>query len=692
MTTELERLRRELSTAAPEAGDEARKRAIDAGMAAFDEKFQGSARPARPTRDPARTGAFISRGVHNMLLKFSNRQTLLATASLATIAVAVVITGQISKSPVPVVVPEEVAAVSEKPEPAPVPAPKPVVRQRLEKTARTAAPPATQDPLGEMAEADAVNDGYAIAVMPDVSEGAAAPAGGPTALGRVAETESGLPPALAQETVHRSAGIVGSQPYQQDEPAVMPEANTERFPEVETNPLKITSEEPVSTFSIDVDTASYAYTRSAIMAGRLPVADAVRTEELINYFAYAYPVPETAETPFTTSVSVIETPWNKDTRLLHIGIKGYDLPAEARPPVNLVFLIDTSGSMQDANKLPLLVNSFRLLLGELQPEDRVAIVTYAGSAGIVLEPTPASDSAKILDSLNRLSAGGSTAGQAGLQQAYSVAEAMAGETDATTRVILATDGDFNVGISDPDDLKAYVEKKRESGVYLSVLGFGRGNYNDALMQALAQNGNGQAAYIDTLAEARKVLVEQVGGALFPIAQDVKIQVEFNPAEIAEYRLIGYETRALRREDFNNDRVDAGEIGAGHSVTAIYEITPVGSPAVRVDDLRYGTGSRQPSGNGEYAFVKLRYKRPGEATSNLITTPVRPDADADAGLGSEVRFAAAVAGFGQVLRGDTLMNGWTIADSVALAERNKAADPFGYRAEFVTLARLADSLE
>ena len=266
----------------------------------------------------------------------------------------------------------------------------------------------------------------------------------------------------------------------------------------------------------------------------------------------------------------------------------------------------------------------------------------------------------------------------------------AGNGKAISRVVLATDGDFNVGISDPKEMKAYVAKKRERGVYLSVLGFGRGNYNDRLMQALAQNGNGQAAYIDTLAEAQKVLVDQFGGAMIPIAQDVKIQIEFNPATIAEYRLIGYETRSLKREDFNNDRVDAGEIGAGHTVTALYEVTPVGSPAVMVDDLRYAVDTTKPKSTGEYAFLKLRYKKPGEDSSNLITTPIHPHSDA--GLDSEVRFAAAVAGFGQILRNDPLMHDWTIADSLALAEKSRGKDPFGYRAEFLTLMRLAEGLK
>ena len=345
--------------------------------------------------------------------------------------------------------------------------------------------------------------------------------------------------------------------------------------------------------------------------------------------------------------------------------------------------------MQYANKLPLLKQSFRLMLSELRPEDEISIVTYAGSAGQVLEPTPAAERQTILAALDRLEAGGSTAGQAGLQQAYQVAEGMAGDGEVT-RVILATDGDFNVGLSDPDALKDFIADKRDTGTYLSVLGFGRGNLDDATMQALAQNGNGQAAYIDTLSEARKVLVDQLTGALFPIANDVKIQVEFNPAQIAEYRLIGYETRALNREDFNNDRVDAGDIGAGHRVTALYEVTPVGSDAIRNGPLRYSAEevAQATTASNELGFFKLRYKRPGEDTSILIETPIGAEATT---ADPEVRFSIAMAGFGELLRGGTFLNGWEWDDAIALAQDAKGDDPFGYRAEAVTLMRLADSL-
>ena len=459
-------------------------------------------------------------------------------------------------------------------------------------------------------------------------------------------------------------------------------SNTEEFANDDANPVHITTETPVSTFSIDVDTAAYAVIRNSLTNGQLPPADAVRVEEMVNYFPYDYLTPDAGDA-FRPTVSITQTPWNADTQLLQIGIQGTLPETDERQPLNLVFLIDTSGSMNQPDKLPLLKQSFRLMLGQLRPEDQVAIVTYAGSAGQVLAPTPASERSAILAALDNLSAGGSTAGQAGLQQAYATAAAMAEDGDVN-RVILATDGDFNVGLSNPEALKDYIADKRDTGTYLSVLGFGRGNLDDATMQALAQNGNGQAAYIDTLSEAQKVLVDQLGGALFPIANDVKIQVEFNPAQIAEYRLIGYETRALRREDFNNDKVDAGDIGAGHQVTALYEITPVGSPAQLSDPLRYGAAVAGT--DDEFGFLRLRYKTPGSDTSKLIESPINADtAQSDAG------FATAIAGFGQLLRGSTYLREWTYQDAIVLANKTKGEDPFGYRAEAIQLMRLAASL-
>ena len=489
-----------------------------------------------------------------------------------------------------------------------------------------------------------------------------------------------------------AAGIAVLEAGPTGEPAtgyeIRSEPGSEAFANADPQPLKIAVEEPVSTFAIDVDTASYAVVRSSLMRGFLPPPEAVRVEEMINYFPYGHPGPAADGAPFRPTVTVAKTPWNPDTQLIHIALQGRSPAVEDRPPLNLVFLIDTSGSMDEPAKLPLLIQSFRLMLGQLRPEDQVAIVTYAGSAGLVLEATPASDRDTILAALHRLDAGGSTAGAKGLQLAYETAEGMAAE-EAVTRVILATDGDFNVGISDPDALETFIARKRGSGIYLSVLGFGRGNLDDATMQALAQHGNGQAAYIDTLSEARKVLVDQLAGALFPLANDVKIQVEFNPDTVAEYRLIGYETRALRREDFNNDRVDAGEIGAGHSLTAIYEVTPVGSPAALSNPLRYADPREPtPGGDGEFAFLRLRYKEPGEDESLLIELAITP------GMGvanADTRFAAAVAGFGQILRGSRYLGNWSYPDAIALAEANTGDDRFGYRREAVTLMHLAESL-
>ncbi len=466
----------------------------------------------------------------------------------------------------------------------------------------------------------------------------------------------------------------------------MPEPNTEAFANATDNPLKITAESPVSTFSIDVDTASYSLIRNSLTRGQLPPADAVRIEEMINYFPYDYAAPAPGGDPFQPTVTVAATPWNPDTELVTIGIQGIMPDVDNRPPLNLVFLIDTSGSMDDPAKLPLLKQSFRLMLDNLRPTDQVAIVEYAGSAGEVLKPTPASDRTAILKALNSLGAGGSTNGQGGLQQAYQVAEGMAHDGDVS-RVILATDGDFNVGLNDPQALKDYIAGKRTSGVYLSVLGFGRGNLDDATMQALAQNGNGTAAYIDTLSEAQKVLVDQLTGALFPIADDVKIQIEWNPAAVSEYRLIGYETRALNREDFNNDKVDAGELGAGTRVTAIYEVTPVGSPGQHVDPLRYGMTTTAAEPAAEMGFLKLRYKNPGEADSHLIEAPITHATVA----GTDQQFAAAIAGFGQLLKGNGYLGTWGYADAIALANANRGDDPFGYRTEAVQLMRLAQSL-
>jgi Ca-activated chloride channel family protein len=517
-----------------------------------------------------------------------------------------------------------------------------------------------------------------------------------------------LPSVDMQATVARQklAGDAGGVGYLQKPPAsgivaqgdqvdtYYHDQGRDKFTDIETNPVKIAKDEPVSTFSVDVDTASYGFVRGSLNQNVLPQKDAVRVEEMINYFPYDYAGPADKAVPFKANVSVFPSPWNPDTKLMHIGIKGFSLNGQERPKSNLVFLIDTSGSMDSPDKLPLLQNAMKMLVETLRPEDTVSIVTYAGSAGTVLEPTKAKDKAKIVGALDRLMAGGSTAGAEGIRQAYQLAEQSFDKT-GINRVILATDGDFNVGITDPEELKSFVERKRETGVTLSVLGFGRGNYNDEMMQTLAQNGNGNAAYIDTINEARKVLVDEVSATLFTIAQDVKIQVEFNPDTVSEYRLIGYETRMLKREDFNNDKIDAGDIGAGHTVTAIYELTPKESKAKLNDDLRYGEASTPAAaGADEYGFVKIRYKLPGEKDSKLISEPVKIGTAATTveAAPQEARFTAAVAAFGQLLRGGQYTKSYSYDDVIALAQAAKGTDAFGYRAEFVNLVRLAKTAQ
>lgn len=472
--------------------------------------------------------------------------------------------------------------------------------------------------------------------------------------------------------------------------------NRDRFEAKTANGLKVTAQEPVSTFSIDADTASYAWVRRSLRQGRAPSPDQVRVEELINYFPYADPEPSDAATPFRPTVSTFPTPWNADTKLVRIGIKGFDTVAVSRPKANLVFLVDVSGSMNAPDKLPLLKASLKLLLTKLGDDDHVAIVTYAGAAGVALEPTKASDKATITAAIDRMEAGGSTAGAAGIVEAYRLAKKNF-DKDGVNRVMLATDGDFNVGESDPDALTRVIEDERKSGVFLSVLGFGQGNYNDALMQRLAQNGNGTAAYIDELEEAQKTLVEEAGSALFPIAKDVKIQVEFNPAQVSEYRLIGYETRMLKREDFKDDRVDAGEIGSGASVTALYEITPPQSRARMTDELRYGKPAAEPApaagDMAEFGAVKIRYKLPAEDVSKELVEPIRT-ADAAptlAGASDDARFSAAIAAFGQKLRRERQVDAMSWDEIAALANGAKGADPWGYRAGFVRLVSLAKAV-
>jgi Ca-activated chloride channel family protein len=471
----------------------------------------------------------------------------------------------------------------------------------------------------------------------------------------------------------------------------MPEIGRDRFTSVVQNGFKIAAEEPVSTFSLDVDTASYSFVRASLNRNVLPQPAAVRTEEMINYFPYDYASPRSAEQPFSSNVAVFPSPWSPGRKLVRIGVKGYAIQRATRPRANLVFLIDTSGSMDQPNKLPLVQKSLDLLLDQLSPDDRVAIVTYAGFAGTALEPTPASQKATIRAVIDRLGAGGGTAGAEGIRQAYALAERNL-DPRGVNRVILATDGDFNVGITEPDELKGFVEREREKGVFLSVLGFGMGNYNDALMQTLAQNGNGAAAYIDTVAEARKTLVDEATSTLFPIAKDVKIQVEFNPATVAEYRLVGYETRMLQREDFDNDKVDAGDVGSGQTVTALYEIVPVGGPRA-IGDRRYAAPApavRAAASGGEYGFVKIRYKLPKSSVSRLISTPidraseVRRFADAP----RDARFAAGVAAFAELLRGGRYTGSMGYDEVLQVVSAARGQDPFGYRAELVQLVQAA----
>jgi len=463
----------------------------------------------------------------------------------------------------------------------------------------------------------------------------------------------------------------------------------DKFTSVAENAFKVVREEPISTFSIDVDTASYSWVRASLNQNVLPQPAAIRTEEMVNYFPYDYASPRSAEQPFSTNVSVMPSPWSAGRKLVRIGIKGYSISRATRPHANLVFLIDTSGSMQEPNKLPLVQQSLDLLLDQLDPRDTVAIVTYAGYAGTALEPTPVSQKAKIRAVIDGLGAGGSTAGAEGIRQAYALAEANL-DPNGVNRVILATDGDFNVGITNQEELKGYIERERGKGVFLSVLGFGMGNYNDALMQTLAQNGNGAAAYIDTLSEARKTLVEESTSTLFPIAKDVKIQVEFNPATVSEYRLVGYETRLLNREDFNNDKVDAGDVGSGQTVTALYEVVPVGGPRT-MDRLRYAAPASPSAARGsELGYVRIRYKLPKSSVSRLIETPIdrRSEYARFEDAPQDARFAIGVAGFAELLRGGKHSGSFSYDDVLKIALASRGKDEFGYRNEFVQLVRAA----
>jgi len=478
--------------------------------------------------------------------------------------------------------------------------------------------------------------------------------------------------------------------------------NRENYAHLDQNAIKRVTEHPVSTFSIDVDTGAYSNMRRFLNSGKLPNKDAVRIEELVNYFNYQYPQPDNNDT-FSVTTEIAATPWNKDSYLLHIGVKGLDISAQQLPASNLVFLVDVSGSMRSANKLELLKTSLKLLSKQLRAQDKISIVVYAGASGVVLTPTDGNKTATISAALDNLYAGGSTNGAAGIKLAYSIAQ-QSFIKGGINRIILATDGDFNVGTVNFQALIELVEQKRKTGISLTTLGFGSGNYNDHLMEQLANKGNGNYHYIDTLNEAQKVLVDEMSSTLQTIAKDVKIQIEFNKSRVAEYRLIGYENRMLKREDFNNDKVDAGEIGAGHTVTALYEITLVGAKSQSVDALRYS--ANEPENNltqyrpgnktnklSELAFLKIRYKAPDQESSQLLSWPLNLETiiKNKNNTSDRFRFAAAVAAFGQKLKGGIYTRTFSYNDILTLARESRGSDNFGYRGEFIKLVNLAKSL-
>lgn len=467
-----------------------------------------------------------------------------------------------------------------------------------------------------------------------------------------------------------------------------PGYNTESYQAVNENGFKNVQTNPLSTFSVDVDAASYSNARRFITAGNKPPVDAVRVEEFINYFDYDYPDPTDGH-PFSITTEVGDCPWNSGHKLVHVGLQGERIKSKNLPPNNLVFLLDVSGSMNSENKLPLLKKSFRLLVDELRKEDRIAIVVYAGAAGVVLESTSADNKTKILGALDSLQAGGSTAGGQGIQLAYKVAEQNFIK-EGNNRVVLATDGDFNVGMSSDGEMQRLIEEKRSTGIFLTCLGFGMGNYKDSKLEVLADKGNGNYAYIDNLLEAKKVLVTEMGGTLLTLAKDVKIQVEFNPMVVESYRLVGYENRLLNEEDFNDDKKDAGEIGAGHSVTALYEIVLKGSgeDSPSVDPLRYQEIQPRESALGnEMLTVKFRYKKPDGDTSILLERNLSNRIDSWEVLSDDFRFSAAVAAYGMLLRNSEYRGTATFDQVLEWAEKSKGSDKNGYRAEFIRLVEL-----
>ncbi|MBY3100301.1 VWA domain-containing protein [Rhizobium laguerreae] len=700
---ELEKLSR---LTPPAATPEARARALTAAMQAFDSPGNNAATPqgnAKGWRQSSIINWIWSPAMNKKFLAGSALATLLVIPAAGYLAI------ELTRNGLPITDQTEIAGnlsqngVSKQPaatagQPVAVAPQAPAGNASLAEQSVADAqalqdketPALAKSGAARMSEFDA-ND---VAALTNKPEGSAA------ALGAAKRSAPAAPGIVPQRQFAEPMAAIAPSPAPPAEGRVQVQLDPdrERFANAAANPIKSVATDPVSTFSADVDSASYAFVRRSLTGGAMPDPQSVRVEEMINYFPFDWPGPDNADQPFKATVTVMPTPWNRDTELMHVAIKGYDIAPATTPHANLIFLIDVSGSMDEPDKLPLLKSAFRLLVNRLKADDTVSIVTYAGNAGTVLTPTRVAEKSKILSAIDRLEPGGSTGGAEGIEAAYNLAK-QGFVKDGINRVMLATDGDFNVGPSSDEDLKRIIEERRKDGIFLTVLGFGRGNLNDSLMQTLAQNGNGSAAYIDSLAEAQKTLVEEAGSTLFPIASDVKFQVEFNPERIAEYRLIGYETRALKREDFNNDRVDAGDIGSGHSVTAIYEITPKGSPAVMNDDLRYGAADQVPpktsdsAHQGELAFVKMRYKRPGEDKSALITTPVN-DGNAVATVDAapqDVRFSVAVAAFGQKLSHVAAVDTYSYQAIADLAAASRGTDAFGYRSDFLGLVRLADGL-
>lgn len=468
--------------------------------------------------------------------------------------------------------------------------------------------------------------------------------------------------------------------------------NSESYSATTENSFRMVSTEPLSTFSIDVDRASYSNVRRFINQGQLPPADAVRVEEMINYFDYDYKSPS-GSNPIAIFTEATESPFNEGNYILHVGLKARDLEKNSLPPSNLVFLIDVSGSMNQSNKLPLLKSSMKMLVEQLREEDRVAIVVYAGAAGLVLESTSGAKKKEINAAIDRLSAGGSTAGGAGIQLAYDVAFRQFLK-EGNNRIILATDGDFNVGVSSNQEMEKLIETKRNNGVFLTVLGFGMGNYKDSKMEILADKGNGNYAYIDNITEAKKTLVEEFGSTMYTVAKDVKVQVEFNPANVAEYRLIGYENRLLNKEDFNDDKKDAGEMGAGHVVTVLYEIVPVGSSSRKVDPLKYVVKDNQVSKGvltNELATLKVRYKDPESSSSELLTHVIRNTNTSFEAASENVKWSSAIAGFGMLLRESMYCEMSSYTSVIKTAEGAIGKDPEGHKREAIQLMKSAELL-